>query len=144
MNRYSASASEVVAACLQDHGRATIVGERSYGKGTVQEPIVLAPGQGAIKLTTASYWRPSGKDIRRKRNASESDTWGVLPTPGYEVKLTPEQTARRQRWRLQRDLYQPAGIQMPGAAEEKGLAADPQLAKAVEYLKQTASAAPAP
>lgn len=144
MNRYSASASEVVAACLQDHGRAVIVGERSYGKGTVQQILELPSGQGALKLTTAVYWRPSGQDIRRKKNASENDTWGVSPNPGYEVQLTPEQTARLHRWRLQRDLYQPAGVKMPGAVEEVGLAADPQLARAVEYLQQVAAPSPSP
>lgn len=144
MNRYSASASEVVAGCLQDHGRAVIVGERSYGKGTVQQILELPSGQGALKLTTAVFWRPSGQDIRRKKNATENDIWGVSPNPGYEVKLTPEQTARLQRWRLHRDLYQPAGVKMPGAVEEVGLAADPQLARAVEYLKQVAAPSPSP
>jgi carboxyl-terminal processing protease len=67
INRYSASASEIVAACLQDHGRAVIVGERSYGKGSVQNMIEMKEGneKSALKLTTASYWRPSGENIHR-------------------------------------------------------------------------------
>jgi carboxyl-terminal processing protease len=135
INRFSASASEIVAACLQDHDRAVIVGERSFGKGTVQELLDLAAGQGAMKLTTASYWRPSGRNIQRTKNASETDAWGVSPNPGYEIKLDPEQITRLVRWRLHRDLYQPAGIKMPGDVDVGGLAADPHLARAVEYLK---------
>ncbi len=139
INRLSASASEIVAACLQDHDRALIIGERSFGKGTVQELLSLAPGQGAVKFTTASYWRPSGRNIQRPKNPTETDTWGVLPNRGYEIELTPEQMARLVRWRLQRDLYQPAGMKMPGEVDEDGLTADPFLAKAVEYLKSLPS-----
>lgn len=135
INRLSASASEIVAACLQDHDRAVIIGERSFGKGTVQELIELGSGQGALKLTTASYWRPSGRNIHRTKNAADADAWGVTPNPGYEIKLTPEQATRLARWQLQRDLYQPAGVKMPGEVDRDGLTADPHLAKAVEYLK---------
>src|SRR5262249_41681570 len=93
VNRYSASASEIVSACLQDHERAVIVGERSYGKGSVQNVIEMKEGdqKAALKLTTASYWRPSGKNIHRFPDAKESDEWGVKPNEGYEVKLTDEE-----------------------------------------------------
>src|SRR5262249_2494078 len=75
VNRYSASASEIVSACLQDHDRAVIVGERTYGKGSVQNVIEMKEGSetAALKLTTASYWRPSGKNIHRFPDAKESD-----------------------------------------------------------------------
>jgi carboxyl-terminal processing protease len=91
VNKYSASASEIVAAALQDHGRAVIVGERTYGKGSVQNIIEMHEGseRSALKLTTASYWRPSGKNIHRFPDSKDSDDWGVRPTDsGY--KLTPE------------------------------------------------------
>ena len=88
VNHYSASASEIVAACLQDHHRAVIVGERSWGKGSVQNVIELEKGTSALKLTTASYHRPSGKNIHRFPGTTESE-WGVMPDPGYEVKFTP-------------------------------------------------------
>ncbi len=65
LNRYSASASEIVAAALQDHARAVIIGERSYGKGSVQNVIAMESGSSALKLTTASYWRPSERNIHR-------------------------------------------------------------------------------
>jgi carboxyl-terminal processing protease len=62
VNHSSASGSEIVAAALQDHKRATIVGERSFGLGTVQIILPLK-GNTALKLTTARYFRPSGKPI---------------------------------------------------------------------------------
>ncbi|MCP4896912.1 MAG: S41 family peptidase, partial [bacterium] len=65
VNRYSASASEIVSACLQDHKRAVVMGERTWGKGSVQNVIELENGGSALKLTTASYHRPSGKNINR-------------------------------------------------------------------------------
>lgn len=79
INKYSASASEIVAAALQDHGRAVIIGERSYGKGSVQNVIKMEGGKSALKLTTASYWRPSGKNIHRFFDSKETDDWGVRP-----------------------------------------------------------------
>ena len=69
IDQNTASAAEIVAACLQDHHRAVIVGQRSYGKGTIQEIIDLESGCGAMKLTTASYWRPSGRNIARPHDA---------------------------------------------------------------------------
>ncbi len=135
VNRYSASASEIVAACLQDHDRAIVVGERTYGKGTVQEIIELEGSQGAIKLTTSSYWRPSGRNIHRLRHAGDDDDWGVSPDPGYEVKLEDKELAKLLRWRLRRDIYRPAST---GVAEEEedGLAADPQLVRAIDSFQR--------
>src|SRR5207245_8397709 len=91
VNRLSASASEIVAAALQDHNRAIIVGERSYGKGSVQNIIEMENRTSALKLTTASYWRPSGKNIHRFPDSKDTDEWGVKPNPGFEVPLTSEE-----------------------------------------------------
>jgi carboxyl-terminal processing protease len=62
MNRGSASAAEIVAGALQDHGRATVMGSTSYGKGSVQS-VMPVSGEQAIKLTTAYYFTPSGRSI---------------------------------------------------------------------------------
>jgi len=91
VNHYSASASEILAACLQDHKRAVVIGERTWGKGSVQNIIKLEKGRSALKLTTAGYWRPSGKNIHRFSGASDDDVWGVTPNKGFVVKLTPEE-----------------------------------------------------
>ena len=88
VNQNSASASEIVAAALQDHKRAAIVGQRSYGKGSVQNLIDLDGGNSILKLTVASYYRPSGENIHRFKNAKTTDKWGVSPNPGMEVKLS--------------------------------------------------------
>ncbi|HFC05485.1 MAG TPA: S41 family peptidase [Rhizobiales bacterium] len=77
VNGGSASASEIVAGALRDHKRATILGTRSFGKGSVQSIIPLA-GQGAIRLTTARYYTPSGTSIQAK---------GIVPDVKIEQDL---------------------------------------------------------
>lgn len=82
INEYSASAAELVAGALKDHGRAVVVGARTFGKGSVQTLLHLTNG-GALKLTTALYYTPSGKTTQAH---------GVSPhrfvNPGYETRLS--------------------------------------------------------
>lgn len=129
INRFSASASEIVSACLQDHHRAVVVGERSWGKGSVQNVIELEGGKTALKLTTASYHRPSGKNIHRLPKAKESDEWGVSPDSGYEVKWSDEDMIKYRDYRADRDVLSKEG---PPKTDYK----DTQLAKGLEYLRQ--------
>jgi carboxyl-terminal processing protease len=80
INGGSASASEIVAGALQDHKRATVIGTRSFGKGSVQTIIPLG-ANGAIRLTTARYYTPSGRSIQAK---------GIEPDIVVEQELPPE------------------------------------------------------
>jgi len=138
VNEYSASASEIVAACLQDNGRAKIIGQRSYGKGTVQNFLRLSGHEGVLKLTTANYWRPSGKNIQRPANEKDSDQWGVSPDPGFEVKSSEEQFHQWMQWRRDRDRIRPADRTSDltgGSGRKDSSQHDRPLARAVEYLE---------
>ena len=143
VNHDSASASEIVAACLQDHHRAVIVGGRSFGKGTVQEVCDLGDRRGELKLTVASYWRPSGENIHRRHDAGPKETWGVRPDKGYEVVVEGEEVEQFRRWRQDRDVFRPAGQPhaAPAAAAKSFL--DRPLDKAVAYVESTADMKPA-
>ncbi|GAA4468156.1 S41 family peptidase [Novipirellula rosea] len=150
----SASASEIVAACLQDHQRAVVVGTRSYGKGTVQNILPLQYGRSALRLTVARYYRPSGKNIHRVIDAKPEDEWGVTPNPEMEVSLD-ESTLEKlsKRWReasypslaaaselqLHSDetsddpTSEKEGVEAEGMPEG-GLSLDPVLRRAVEAI----------
>ena len=103
VNGYSASASEITAACLQDHERAIVVGTRSWGKGTVQNVMPFEGGKSALKLTVATYWRPSGYNIHRHVDATEEDAWGVTPNEGYVVETDDETFTKILLLRRERD-----------------------------------------
>ncbi len=86
INRYSASASEILSGALKDHDRAIILGERTLGKGSVQRLFPIEGGEkGGVKLTTSHYYLPSGRNIHRHK---DNDQWGVDPTDGYYVPMT--------------------------------------------------------
>lgn len=129
----SASASEIVAAALKDHDRATVIGERSYGKGSVQEvfPLPHADGEAAMKLTTRTYWRPSGKNIHRLPGAKPADEWGVKPTDGFEVKMNTAEFDRYLKFRRTWIVVPPRG-QGPGAKNPED---DKALSVALDHLK---------
>jgi len=107
VNRYSASASEIVSACLQDHQRAVVIGERTFGKGSVQKVIEMEGGQSALKLTTAGYHRPNGKNIDRLPGAKPEDDWGVKPNDGFELRLTDSEIVALLQYRRGRDILKP-------------------------------------
>lgn len=142
INKYSASASEIVAAALQDHKRAVVVGERSYGKGSVQNIILMENDSSALKLTTASYWRPSGKNIHRFPDKKDfeaakidADEWGVRPDPGLEVNLTDEERRAYLVWRADRDVIRAKPKAIDKGKDEKPFT-DRVLEKALEHLRK--------
>jgi carboxyl-terminal processing protease len=139
VNGGSASGSEIVSACLQDHKRAIIMGERSYGKGSVQNIQPFSSTGGEIKLTTASFWRPNGKNLNKssikgydKMSPEDlaKEDWGVKPDKGYEVKLT--RTEREELFEQMRDKEVIGGKKDP---KEKKEVKDKQLDTALDYLK---------
>ena len=79
INGGSASASEIVAGALHDHKRATLVGTRSFGKGSVQTIIPLGSGNGALRLTTARYYTPSGRSIQAQGIAPDIEVKQDVP-----------------------------------------------------------------
>ncbi len=136
-NSFSASASEIVAGALSDNDRALFVGERTFGKGSVQQIKMLDGGQGALKITNAYYYLPSGRNIHR-RNKGEGEPWGVDPTDGAYVAMDAE--ARREMLETRRDrdvIDEQNGNAEKPAASPEFLATelkDPQLAAALEAL----------
>jgi carboxyl-terminal processing protease len=127
VNRFSASASEIVSAALQDHKRAIIVGERSWGKGSVQNVIELEGGNSALKLTTAQYLRPSGRNIHKFPGAKDDEEWGVGPDKDHKIEMTQREMQDYLEYRRQRDII--------GGSTPKSEFADRQLNDAVAYLK---------
>ena len=120
INSGTASAAEIVAGALKDTGRAVIVGERSFGKGSVQSVFKLKDGEG-MRLTTARYYTPSGRTIHEK---------GIEPQ--VEVVLTAEEDSKLRLQRMRSDVAAPKEF-----AQRFDFApiADRQLQAAVDVLK---------
>ena len=95
INEHSASASEIVSGCLMDNRRAVVVGERSYGKGSVQELIPLDEKGGELKLTVAYYYLPSGRLVHRKKGATD---WGVQPQIYVPMDAATEDKVAQERY----------------------------------------------
>ena len=99
--------------------RAVIIGERSYGKGSVQNLIEMEDGQTALKLTTASYWRPSGRNIHRFPDSKDKDEWGVKPAPGFEVKMDDKERIDYLLYRRDRDVVHGKPGSLPATPKKK-------------------------
>jgi carboxyl-terminal processing protease len=131
INGGSASASEIVAGALQDHGRAIVMGTPSFGKGSVQT-IMPLPGHGAIRLTTARYYTPSGTSIQAK---------GIVPdieVRQSRVEVIDQGAGRREadlRGRLENEQIEGEG---GGANPEDAEAEDYQLDRAIDLLRGVA------
>jgi len=144
----TASAAEVVAACLQDHGQAVVVGSRSFGKGTVQTLLPLSDGSGLVKLTTSEYLRPSRANIHRRGGDDTAATWGVSPDRGYEITPTGRQLEALASWRRSRDVVPAKGaaatVGEPSAQSHATLPrqVDPVLAAAVQSFGREAAREP--
>lgn len=101
VNRGSASASEVVSGALLDNERAIVLGERTFGKGIVQNIHRLPLGAGQLKITEQYYYLPSGRCIQRSDDGVE---WGVDPSPGFYVPMTDPQYRDMLRVRREEEI----------------------------------------
>lgn len=126
VNRHTASAAEIIAACLQDHQRAVVIGERTYGQAIVRSLFPLKSGVGALKLPVAAYYRPNGKNVNRYPGSTEADDWGVKPDAGFEIAFTDDELKQYATERSARDLNP--------ADTAQSQFHDRQLARAIEYL----------
>jgi len=145
INSASASAAEIVAGALQDHHRATVMGTRSFGKGSVQTIIPLE-GRGALRLTTALYYTPSGRSIQGEGIAPdivvsvpknqqvanavisfESDLYGALKNGGSLSPSPNQGSSASSRGSEAEHPIKPVII---------GTNSDPQVAAALEYLQR--------
>jgi carboxyl-terminal processing protease len=135
INGGSASASEIVAGALQDHRRATLVGTRSFGKGSVQTIIPLGPDNGALRLTTARYFTPSGRSIQAKGISPDIEVLQEVPE---EVKAQSAEIEGESslRGHLKGEGDEEAGSQSYVPPDEKD---DKALAMALDLLRGTRS-----
>ncbi len=131
VNQYSASAAEIASGALKDWGRATIVGVRSYGKGSVQRLIPLQLNRKAkLKLTTAYYYLPSGRCLHRTNGAK---LWGV--DPHIPVPVTIRQMNRWLEVRRETDLLKSVEPELQASLLGKQLREDIQLQTAVLLIR---------
>jgi C-terminal processing protease CtpA/Prc len=131
VNGETMGGAELIAAALQDHRRALVVGQRTLGKASVQTLVPLPlPGVG-LKLTSGTFERPSGKNLHRFPDSKPADDWGVRPDADGECRVSPELGRRLREWWGRQSLR-------PGASNERlpldDPSADPQRQAAVEAV----------
>jgi carboxyl-terminal processing protease len=133
INGGSASASEIVAGALQDHRRATLVGTRSFGKGSVQTIIPLGSGNGALRLTTARYFTPSGRSIQAKGISPDIEVLQDVPEE-MKARQVESKGESSLRGHLKAEGDEQGGSQSYVPPDEKD---DKALAMALDLLRGT-------
>ncbi len=140
VNGQSASASEVLSGALSDHGRAVILGTRSFGKGSVQTVRPLESGAGVLKITEQYYYLPSGRLLHRR---DDSTVWGVDPSPGYFLPLTTDETLEMLRARREQEIIahndESEQVDLSDTQAVLEALSDPQLQAAVTVMQHRAT-----
>ena len=131
-NDASASAAEIVTGALADNDRATFIGTRTFGKGSVQQVRMLDEARGAIKITNAYYYLPSGRNIHRKPDAS---VWGVDPKDGFYVPMDIEAVRKMLQARRAGEVLRAPGNGEP-AADGNAPAADADPAVTPQWIDE--------
>ena len=140
INGASASAAEIVAGSLQSHGRATIIGRRSFGKGSVQHLIQLKEHPAAVRLTTAYYRLPDGRVIHRTKANAHGNAWGILPD--IEVILNNDEAHAIQQSRSALDVafsnmpFSPNDSVSDTPPQRLEILRDRQLLEALSHLRE--------
>ncbi len=137
VNRGSASASEILGGAMRDLGVATLIGETTYGKGSVQELITLENGKGAVKLTTAYYYLPNGERIHGT---------GVTPSEVVELNDEQKQAIRDAQRAVYEKIYLPEETGEGDASTKPArveILIDPQLERALEVIRGRLATLPA-
>jgi carboxyl-terminal processing protease len=144
VNGETSGGGELIAAALQDHKRAVVGGQRTRGKGSIQSPANLPllreggalDGTIELKLTSGTFFRPSGKGLNRFADSKPTDDWGVRPDAGLEFRVTAEFGRQLGDWWRQQALR-------PGSSDKSlpldDVQADPQRQAALKALRRIMS-----
>jgi carboxyl-terminal processing protease len=133
INGATSGGGELIAAALQDHaaGRIWVAGQRSLGKGSIQTSVTLHSANLAMKVTSGTFFRSTGKNLNRFPDSRPQDDWGVLPDSGLEFRISQALQKQLRQWWLLQTLR-------PGSSDEAlpldDPEADPQRQAALEAL----------
>jgi carboxyl-terminal processing protease len=133
VNGETSGGGELIAAALQDHGRAGVAGQRTVGKASVQNALDDSRYSIPFKLTVGTYGRPSGRNLQRFPDSKPADDWGIRPDPGRELAVTPELSRRLKELHVLQTLRPPGDrTALPLDDPEN----DPQRQAAVQMLRE--------
>jgi len=131
VNGETSGGAELIAAALQDHKRALVVGQRTFGKGSIQTQKPLPAANAGLKVTSGNFLRPSGKALHRFPDSKPEDDWGVRPQAEHETPVSKDLSLQLRDWWLQLSLR-------PGGSDElltlDDPDNDPQRSAAVRVL----------
>ena len=133
VNEQTSGGSELIAAALEDRGRAIIAGQRTLGKASVQTALYIDVPGANVKLTSGEFIRPSGKNLHRKPGSGPREDWGVRPTAELEHRLSPEFSRQLKKQWDQQTLRPGTDVKILPLDDPSN---DPQRQLALEWLRK--------